>query len=66
MGISSFGKKKAQQFNINDMIAKAREIAPKLPEKDPNVEDPDLVGPAPPQEELNPDVESIDSKKTKK
>lgn len=65
MGISSFGKKKAQQFNINDMVAKARQIAPKVPENALAEDDEESFGPLPPQES-NPETEDVTSKKTKK
>ena len=64
MGISSFGKKKAQQFNINEMVAKAKEIAPKAPETVLAEDDEESFGPLPPQELVSP--EDITSKKSKK
>lgn len=51
MGISEFGRK-AKHFDINEMIAKAREFAPRKPVEEtvPTDDEDDYVGPAPPQE----------------
>lgn len=47
MGISGFGRK-AKQFDLNEMIQKARKNAPKPVEKDPEtVTDEDFIGPVP-------------------
>lgn len=47
-------------------MAKAKEIAPKLPEKDPEVDDEEF-GPLPPQELINTESsDDVVSKKTRK
>lgn len=48
MGISSFGRKAAKVFDINEQIAKARTSAPPVQEQETNDDDEDIIGPLPP------------------
>ncbi|CAO1420113.1 unnamed protein product [Diamesa serratosioi] len=66
MGISSFGRK-AKQFNISEMVAKARENAPKHVEKDRSVDADDVIGPVPSSSDGSEDLtQTTTSKKNKK
>lgn len=64
MGISGFGRK-AKQFDLNEMIQKARKNAPKPIEKDPEtVSDDDVIGPMPVGTGPAPEKDSSSSSQT--